>query len=346
MYDIRLIATDLDGTLLGESTSVETFSAFREQLAAIRDRRSIAWVISTGRSMHSFKKVFSPLQMMGIQPDYVILRHAFIFGVTRWGFIPHRLWNLSIRYRVWRDRLNVHKQITGWQGMLALAHKGVKTIEKKPNRLCLQFQNEADAESAAALLEEKTAVFHHLQVFRYLREVDVRAVPHTKGLAVAELARHLGLDSTQVLAIGDGHNDISMMDPKIAELCGCPSNAAPEVMNLVSIRRGHIATAPALSGAIEVIEAFETNRVQSTLPATWQDPAMQSNPLPPKPHRKRNHSHERRPWARIILWILIACTVLTVFASFGMIPFSERIMQPYRIIEGLVTRLLEYFMEP
>ena len=343
MYDIRLIATDLDGTLLGDGSSMDMFSAFRTQLATLRERRNVAWAISTGRTMRSFKLVFSPLQMMGIEPDYVILRHAFIYSVTRLGFIPHRFWNFSIRYRVWRDRLNVHKEITRWQGMMMLEHRRVKTIEKKRNRLCLQFETEADATSAAALLQKEVAGYQHLQIFRYLREVDVRSVPHTKGLAVAELARHLGLASAQVLAIGDGHNDTSMMEQGVSGMCGCPSNAAPEVLKHVHLQRGHIASAPSLSGVIEIVEAFESGRVRSDLPAEWQDPALQANPLPPRPRKKSSRRGQGRRMLAA-LWVLIASTVLMVFASFGMVPFSEHIMKPYRIMEAVIAKLIEWWM--
>lgn len=343
MSDIRLIATDLDGTLLGEGSGLDVFNEFKSLIDALRERNRAIWVISTGRSKESFRKVFHPLQLMGVQPDYVILRHAFIYGVSRFGFIPHRMWNLWVRYRVWVDSLNVHREINRWHQLTLVDRRGVHTVEKKSSRLCLRFDTQEAADSAAELLEREATGYRHLRVFRYLREVDVRRVPFTKGLAVAELADHLGLRPENVLAIGDGHNDVSMFDPGVAGMCGCPANAAPEIIKTVSQARGHIASAPCLGGVMEVLRAYQDGAVCSRLPLTWQDPSKMVNPIPPKsPAEKRPRRKKQRPVLRLLLWAMMVYTALAAFAEFGMLPASGLIMLPYRVVEKAIVRLLTW----
>jgi HAD superfamily hydrolase (TIGR01484 family) len=343
MSEIRLIATDLDGTLLGEASGLDVFNGFKSYIDALRERHRAIWVISTGRSKESFRKVFHPLQLMGLQPDYVILKHAYIYGVSRFGFFPHRMWNLWVRYRVWVDRLNVQREINRWHQLTRVDRGGMHTVEKKATRLCLRFDSQEAADSAAELLEREARGYRHLRVFRYLREVDVRRVPFTKGMAVSELADHLGLKPENVLAIGDGHNDVSMFDPDVARMCGCPANAAPEIIKLVSESRGHIASAPCLGGVMEVLRAYQEGTVCSRMPLTWQDPAGMANPLPAKsPAEKRLHKKKRRPVLRIILWAMMVYVALAAFAEFGIVPGSGLIMWPYRVLEGAIARLFAW----
>jgi hydroxymethylpyrimidine pyrophosphatase-like HAD family hydrolase len=346
MTDIRLVATDLDGTLLGKGTSLDVFVAFRKQLAALRQHTNVVWAVSTGRSRGSFRRVFEPLQMLEIAPDYVILRHALIYSVGRWSFVPHRFWNLAIQCRVWKDRLHVRNAIDDWQAMILLGHRRAKTIEKTATRLWMRFETEEEAGVAASLLSKKAACFRHLQVFRYLREVDVRAVPYTKGLAVAELARHLGLVPSQVLVIGDGHNDTSMMDESVAGMCGCPSNAAPEVIQCVRARQGHVAAAPSLDGVLEILRAYESGIVCSDLPATWLDPALSDSPLKPPPTKpkKKRRSLRRMAASQMTLGVTVVVSMLLVAASFKLLPFSDAIMKPYRALETIFVKLLDWWM--
>jgi hydroxymethylpyrimidine pyrophosphatase-like HAD family hydrolase len=60
--------------------------------------------------------------------------------------------------------------------------------------------------------------------------VDVNAAGATKGQALADLARHLGVGRDEVFAIGDNHNDIDML--QWAGTAVVMGNAEPEVLAL------------------------------------------------------------------------------------------------------------------
>jgi hypothetical protein len=143
----------------------------------------------------------------------------------------------------------------------------------------------------------------------------------------------------QVLAIGDGHNDISMLDPEVAAMIGCPLNAAPEIVQTVNRLGGHIAQAHTLNGVLDVIQAYQTDSVRSEIPVSWRKPGSSANPFPTgKTHRH----HRRRRRLRLYLFVgAILLTALLSFANFDALPFSSVIAEPLRRAGALAWRLVE-----
>ncbi len=335
---IRMLATDLVGTLIGSVNEFPLYSDFRERVRGLRHDNGTVWVACTGRSLASFKEFFSPMRMMDIMPDFVIVNHAYIYSVGNFGCMPHLLWNLRIHYLIWASQLYVRDAIEEWHEMITGVSLGVSTIRRKSDRLCLRFDNEESAAVAANLLMEKVKPYRHLKVFRYLMEVDVRSVPFTKGLAVSELARHLGISSSEVLAIGNGHNDISMMDKSVAKMAGCPSNSEDEVIEAVHNIGGHVAGRRSLAGVIEILDAYAAGTVCSDLPEGWIPPSQGRNPAPIRSGKKK-----RRKFSvgRVFLFLGVAYVVLVVFANFRLIPFvSGIIMKPYRLVMNLLEKIM------
>src|SRR5258707_1601020 len=54
-----------------------------------------------------------------------------------------------------------------------------------------------------------------------------------KGAVLAELARLVEVPRENIFTAGDHHNDISMLDGKVAGMPSCPANAIPEVQEAV-----------------------------------------------------------------------------------------------------------------
>ena len=336
-----MIATDLDGTLIGSANEFPLYTDFRNTISELRHDQGTIWVACTGRTLSSFKQFFAPMRMMGVMPDFVIIRHAYIFGIGRYGYRPYFLWNLRIRYMLWTSRLYMQQAIDEWHEMITGVCLGVSTVHCKSDRLCLRFDSEESADVAADLLKEKVLPFKQLRVFRYYREVDVRSVPFTKGLAVSELAKNLGIDAPTVLAIGNGHNDISMMNDHVAGMVGCPVNSEPEVMEVVHGVGGHVAARRSLGGVLDIIDAYRTGRVCSDLPEGWASPEEGRNPSFRRSSRsKRNLPSTLRVW----LLLLTVYVVIVVFASFNLVPhISGAIMQPFRWLLSLVVRAMTLF---
>lgn len=99
------------------------------------------------------------------------------------------------------------------------------------------------------------AVVNHITEFNGLVEithsysaVDITLMGINKGSALIHLLGEIPMDPTNVLAIGDSKNDLSMF--KEIEHSGCPSNAMQEVKDVVKYVSPHAS----INGVIDIIE--------------------------------------------------------------------------------------------
>lgn len=340
MSPIRLVATDLDGTLIGKDSQFGLYMEFRNKLNVLRAEHGTKWAVCTGRSRRSFKHFFSPMRTVGLEPDYVIVRDAFLYSNISGRLFPNVFWNAHIMTQMalhdWRFRgviLELHR-------LLMAGFPQTKTRTRTKNRLNVELSSDDAAAAAATLLREKLRSQERLTLFRYRREIEIRPVPYTKGLALAELARHCGVTPETTLAVGDGHNDISMFNPAVATMIGCPVNALTEVLEVVSLRGGHVSEKPSLAGVLDVIQAHETGSVSSELPEWWEPAALRANPRAGRRPRKHSSSNLGVFALRTLLFLSTVYAGLLPFAWFGILPFSGLIRRPFVMLLRVVEKLL------
>lgn len=342
MSAIRLLATDLDGTLVTAQDETDLYDTFNDVLSGLSLRDNMIWVVSTGRSASSFKRVFIPMRYAGLMPDYVITRHAFIHSTSRLGFISHVAWNVLVQIRIWRDSQRSRHLLLLCHRDLVRRFRRTRVVVRERDRICIRFGNNNAVESAAAMVRSMAEAQHNLQVFEFLTHLDIRTIPHTKGLAVNELAKQLGITKADVLTIGDGNNDISMLDGTCACMTGCPANATPSVMAMVHKRGGHIAGSQGLGGTLEVIDAHMNGRVCSDLPATWEDTATLAMANAPSGIKDPHEQTRFRNFLKTSgLICASAITVLLTMARFGMLGgLSGAVIDPFDKIVTFVARIM------
>jgi hydroxymethylpyrimidine pyrophosphatase-like HAD family hydrolase len=77
-----------------------------------------------------------------------------------------------------------------------------------------------------------------------------------KGAALAELARLIEVRRDNIFAAGDHHNDISMLNGKVAAMSSCPANAIPGVQKAVRNAGGYVAHQQHGAGVCEALRYF------------------------------------------------------------------------------------------
>jgi len=333
---IGLLATDLDGTLLCPSPEFNRYNEFRDEICT-RQTAGCVWVISTGRRLRDFQRIFLPLRSFGIIPDFIVTRHAYIYERKEWGWYPHFIWNLKILEIQIRNRIHARRVIPQLRRLIARNIPFVRVPRQEGTRICFRFNDLETAARGDALLSAAVRQYPYLRVFRYRNEVDVYRVPFTKGLSLMELARKVGVAPANILAIGDGHNDISMMDPIVAKYCACPSNAAAEVIETVNQHGGHIARQPHLSGVVEILNAFKQNAIDSRLPDNWIPPLDLENPRNITPHKSRHHESR---WSSLGLFLFSIYMTWAVFAYYGLAPMRQTILKPLIFVFHALHQIL------
>ena len=335
---VQLFVTDADGTLLGQKPEFEQYRAFRLKIEALRDLSGAKWVVCTGRSLRSFGRAFHPMRVFGIEPDYVIARHAYIYERGRSGYWPHWFWNVRVLWLQWRAELRVRRALPMLRRAVLSRNPFAHIAFSSNQRVCFRFDDEGAASFGAEIIRTEAKPYEYLQIFQFPCEVDVRTVPFTKGLAVAELARHLDISPARILVVGDGHNDISMMEINADCLTACPGNAVPEVMEAVHRTGGHIASERALAGVMEIIDAYETGRVHSELPPDFYEFKEGRNPV----HLPKHSSESGSRAVSAVLLLAVLYTTLLVIASFSKVSGLRVIAKPYDALVRQVERVIRH----
>ena len=95
-----------------------------------------------------------------------------------------------------------------------------------------------DADLRLHLLEELPKVFENIAVSSSSpQNIEINQAKATKGLALVALAEYLGLDRSKTIAMGDGLNDISMLEE--AGIGIAMANGCDEALNAADWVTGH-----------------------------------------------------------------------------------------------------------
>ena len=251
---IRLLATDLDGTLVGNGEGGEELFAFRQLLVEIRSRWNTQWAIITGRHMSTMRGVLVHFLCAGLSPDFVVLEDARIYRhVGNGRLLPYWWWNFLIGRRRRRMVRRWRHDAARWRDELIARFPGTSDFSRKGIYVWICFSTLGDAVLAESVLRQKTESLADFWVFRWGTEVSLIPSVGTKGEAVKKLAHVTHIDAANILTIGYGVNDVSMLNVDTARFPDCVGNAVPQVKEAVKAAGGYIARQSGMKGVIETL---------------------------------------------------------------------------------------------
>jgi hydroxymethylpyrimidine pyrophosphatase-like HAD family hydrolase len=139
---------------------------------------------------------------------------------------------------------------------LAAEEDGIEVLYENGRFAGLMTADAATMDRAAELVREMAVdvpefSFNRNDVWMRFTHREIH-----KGSALAELARLLGIPRGEVLAIGDHHNDIPMLDGSAAGMVACPGNAVPAVQEVVRRNGGYVSPHPWGEGVADAIRHF------------------------------------------------------------------------------------------
>jgi len=254
---IQLLSTDFDGTLVSHvgTAGAGLNRQCVELIGELQDAGAI-WAINTGRSVDLLESGLANFEFQ-IRPNFILTTERDVFrrGENGDKWEPFGDWN----DRCARDHAELFSSA---QPVLAEVLDFV-TQETKARLIYdsdrlegLAAENEEEMEHIAGFIEQARA--GHSK-FNYQRNGIYLRFCHTdyhKGAALGELARLIEVARDNIFAAGDHHNDISMLNGKVAAMPSCPSNAIPEVQNAVRNAGGYVAQQEAGAGVHEALLYF------------------------------------------------------------------------------------------
>lgn len=250
MSDIRLIALDLDGTLLNSNKQltpacrsaldraaaegteiVPTTGRFFDGMpAAVRELPYLHYAITiNGAQVMDLKRgsvVYraelpceQAVAIMRMLDDLPVIYDCYM---DNWGWMNRDMWERCGDYtpdeHYFRMVRELRKPVPDLKKMLLEKGHGVQKVQLFTK----------DMELRARLLREMEHWFENIAVSTsVINNVEINSADANKGAALRKLAQYLGLERAQTAAFGDGINDLSMIIE--AGLGIAMENAAPEV---------------------------------------------------------------------------------------------------------------------
>lgn len=255
MSHIHLLSTDFDGTLIRHGSDGRCAPAFAEALD-YHSRAGALWVVNTGRSLgHALEGIeqFAP----PVQPHFIITHEREIYRRASEDWESHGRWNEICRQR--------HEELFAHPRNVEVI-SAIENLVKSLGGASMIYENDlpaglvtSDEKSMEWLAREITEFCAAAPKFHFQRNTIYMRFCHRdyhKGSTLGELCRLEGIRADNVFAAGDHFNDLSMLDGSHAAMPACPSNAIPEVKELVLRSGGYVAGQPCAEGVAEALGYF------------------------------------------------------------------------------------------
>ncbi|HEV8020093.1 MAG TPA: Cof-type HAD-IIB family hydrolase [Candidatus Lustribacter sp.] len=261
---IRLVALDLDGTLVGPNLTISP--RVRETIARARERGTEITIV-TGR-MFAATKPFA--QTLGITGAVVCYQGAAIFEVATGAVLRETDVDQAVTRKVldWAEEHHVHAQ----------CYSGDQLYVQEINRFSQRYTNLAKVEPTVVpslraafadrpsikivLVDDPGPSEQHLAALKpllgdraYLTRshvdfVEVLSPDVNKGEALAFVAQQYGATLEQTLAVGDAWNDVPLL--KAAGIGVAMGSGPPELFAQADAVVGDVAH----DGVAEAIERY------------------------------------------------------------------------------------------
>ena len=257
---IRLLSTDFDGTLIGHQPDARTARSLAGALTDLR-RAGAVWAVNTGRQLWFALEGLEQVRLPH-DPEFVLTSEKDIFRrVEEGSWEAFGDWNARTDKQT-LDLFGQASQVFAAIETLAAAGDGIEVLYENGRLAGLMTADPETMDRAAEKVREAAAgvpdfSFNRNDVWMRFTHREIH-----KGSALAELARLLEVARADVLAIGDHHNDIPMLDGSAAGMVACPSNAVAEVQEVVRRNGGYVSPYPWGEGVADAIRHFsEMSRV-------------------------------------------------------------------------------------
>lgn len=249
-----MLSTDFDGTLVGPHPDARTVQSLCDALSDLR-RAGAVWAVNTGRQLWFALEGLEQWHFPH-DPEFVLTSEKDIFRRVEEGS-----WEA---FGDWNAR--TERQTLELFGRAAHVFEAIEKLAAEDDSIEVLYENGrlAGLMTAEPEMMDRTAqlvreVAADVPEFSFNRNHVWMRFSHReihKGSALAELARLLGIPRGDVLAIGDHHNDLAMLDGSAAGMVACPSNAVPEVQAMVRQNRGYVSPHPWGEGVADAIRHF------------------------------------------------------------------------------------------
>jgi Cof subfamily protein (haloacid dehalogenase superfamily) len=243
----RLLVVDIDGTLVGSQGSV---SAEDKEALAAAQRAGVKVCLSTGRTSQGCRWIVDELSLDGyhIFFDGALVSEAdrALYVEPLGGEVVKEVVEFVRKHDIYLELYSAKDYFVEWENWATEIHRSYFKLEPRVVDFTELGGGEKfikgglitrDAEEVAKAKSFRNRFDRSLRfslarspAYPGVEFINVLAPEVSKGKALTALASHLGVSLSEVMAIGDGTNDISLLS--IAGLAVAMGNAPDEVKSV------------------------------------------------------------------------------------------------------------------
>lgn len=249
-----ILCFDFDGTLVHPQSDPVFHPGLGQMIQMLRNQGA-AWVVNTGRSLSQTIEGFA---QHGIyhEPDFIIAQECDIYKpgfFSQWK--DYGSWNRQAR-RAQERFIKDHQPSLQAIRQMVETQTQASVITGGEGEMGIVGTTDAELDAICLFIDAHARQFPDIGYHRNGIYLRFSHSGYSKGTALSELARLLGLDSSMCFAAGDNFNDLSMLDPRHARMIACPGNALDPVKQIVHSRGGFIASRVASEGMMEALTHY------------------------------------------------------------------------------------------
>lgn len=249
----RVLAVDVDGTLAGANgvVTARTIAALRATEAS-----GIHVVIVTGRAYAAAREIWRSAQLstpviscggaLVVQPPTLQAVRVRYLPMTAAAICLRLSFELGVELSLWtEDVIWVTHQEGHAEQLRELNHVEVQRLPSGPSapiplrpKLILKAMFGGKPETLDRAQRQISDALSGIEVTRAMPEfIDVVAHGSSKQDAIGHVLARLGVGPDQMIAIGDGNNDLGMLT--MAAVAVVPANAMQRARNVADLVVGH-----------------------------------------------------------------------------------------------------------
>lgn len=249
-----LIALDFDGTSAVYEPHMAMHPGVMDELGHLC-QQGCGWVLNSDRYTDTLLEIAHALPCR-LRPDGILSAQRFIHTRTDNGnYEPLHQWNdfrMKLHDELWRE---ISPCFESWQQEI---ESEFTICERYVDEHVFAYRVPAGENSALhERMHDYIRPWPNAQLSGNHEWSFILHAEFSKSSLLEHYCELRGIETQKIIAIGDGFNDISMLDAGLTPHTGCPADAGPDVIAAVRAGGGYVAGSSGPEGTIEILRYYQ-----------------------------------------------------------------------------------------
>lgn len=255
---IQLISLDFDGTILSYDDPAGVMHPDVIAVLNAAGARGVRWCANSGRQFEDQRDVIERSVVRGLRhlPDAYICCESVVYIRDGADYASFEPWNTDAFKNLAACHTRVQQRLGAQLDVIREKYQPVITDVGTLTTSFLLSDHIDAVFSLTRELEQSLAGMDDVHIIRNGGWVAVNHRALGKGNALRAFASYAGIPAAHILAMGDHHNDLTMLQGDVAAHVGCPGDAIPEVRQAVKRAGGRVGSLAGPPGTAEVIRTL------------------------------------------------------------------------------------------